>query len=76
MSECSVLQHMRLLHPWDFPGKGTGVGCQFPSPEDLPDPEIEPGSPILQADALPSEPPGEKAIVYLTAIINKKLWSI
>ena len=18
---------MRLLHPWDFPGKGTGVGC-------------------------------------------------
>ena len=19
----------RLLHPWDFPGKNTGVGCQF-----------------------------------------------
>ena len=25
---------------------------------DLPDPGIEPGSPALQADALPSEPPG------------------
>ena len=36
------------------------VGClgsvdkimPFPSPEDLPDPGIEPGSPALQADAL------------------------
>ena len=26
---------------------------------DLPDPRIEPGSPSLQADALPSEPPGK-----------------
>ena len=29
----------------------------FPSPGDLPDPGIEPGSPARQADALPSEPP-------------------
>ena len=34
-------------------------GLPFPSPGDLPDPAIEPGSPALQADALPSEPPGE-----------------
>ena len=34
-------------------------GLPFPSPEDLPDPGIEPGSPALQADALPSEPPGK-----------------
>ena len=32
-------------------------GLPFPSPGDLPDPGIEPGSPALQADALPSEPP-------------------
>ena len=32
-------------------------GLPFLSPEDLPDPEIEPGSPALQADALTSEPP-------------------
>ena len=28
----------------------------FPSPGDLPDPGIEPQSPALQADSLPSEP--------------------
>ena len=33
------------------------IGLPFPSPGDLPDPGIEPGSPTLQADALPSEPP-------------------
>ena len=31
----------------------------FPYPGDLPDSGIEPGSPALQADALPSEPPGK-----------------
>ena len=34
-------------------------GLPFPSPRDLPDPGIEPGSPTLQADALTSEPPGK-----------------
>ena len=34
-------------------------GLPFPSPGDLPDPGIEPRSPTLQADALPSEPPGK-----------------
>ena len=34
-------------------------GLPFPSPGNLPDPGIEPGSPTLQADALPSEPPGK-----------------
>ena len=34
-------------------------GLPFPSPGDLPDPGIEPGSPALQADALPSETPGK-----------------
>ena len=34
-------------------------GLPFPSPENLPDPGIEPESPALQADSLPSEPPGK-----------------
>ena len=34
-------------------------GLPFPSPGDLPNPGIEPRSPALQADALPSEPPGK-----------------
>ena len=31
----------------------------FPFSEDLPNPGIEPGSPTLQADSLPAEPPGK-----------------
>ena len=38
-------------------------GLPFPSPGDLPNPGMEPGSPALQADALPSEPPG-KPVIY------------
>ena len=34
-------------------------GFPFPSPGDLPTSGIEPGSPALQADSLPSEPPGK-----------------
>ena len=34
-------------------------GLPFPSPGDLPNPRIEPGSPTLQADTLPSELPGK-----------------
>ena len=36
-------------------------GLPFPSPGDLPNPGIDPGSPALQADALPSEPSGKAA---------------
>ena len=31
----------------------------FPSPGDLPDPGIEPGSPALEADSLPTEIQGK-----------------
>ena len=34
-------------------------GLPFPSPGDLPNPEIEAGLPALQADSLQSEPPGK-----------------
>ena len=37
-------------------------GLPFPSPGDLPDPGIEPGSPALEADTLTSEPPGKHQI--------------
>ncbi|MDP0989565.1 hypothetical protein Q6249_28445, partial [Klebsiella pneumoniae] len=33
-------------------------GLPFPSPGDLPNPWIDPKSPVLQADSLPSEPSG------------------
>ena len=38
-------------------------GLPFPSPGDLPNTGIEPGSPSLQADALPSEPPGKPNVI-------------
>ena len=34
-------------------------GLPFPSPGDLQDPGFEPRSPALQADSIPSEPPGK-----------------
>ena len=37
----------------------------FPSPGDLPDPGIEPRSPALQADSLPTELPGKPWIIML-----------
>ena len=39
-------------------------GLPFPSPGDLPDPGIKPGSPTLEADALTSESPG-KILIYI-----------
>ena len=43
----------------EFPRQEYWRGLPFPSPRDLPNPGIEPRSPTLQADALPSEPPGK-----------------
>ena len=43
-------------------------GLPFPSPGDLPDPGIEPRSPSLQADALPSEPPGKQSVHSLVTL--------
>jgi len=43
-------------------------GLPLPSPEDLPDPGVEPGSPALQVDFLLSQPPGRPH-----AFINQSL---
>ena len=40
-------------------------GLPFPPPGDLPNPWIEPRSPALQADSLPSEPPGKSLSRFL-----------
>ena len=61
--------HMALLS-MEFFRQEYWSGLPFPSPGDLPDPGMEPGSPALQADSLPSEPPGKPSTVR--AIIKKK----
>ena len=45
-------------------------GLPFPSPGDLPDPGIKPGSPTLQADALPSESWGSNTLVLKQVLIS------
>ena len=40
-------------------------GLSLSSPGHLPNPGIEPGSPALQADSLPSEPAGKQILKFL-----------
>ena len=69
MSPCAVAYQTPLS--MDSPGKNTGVSLPFPSPGDLPDPGIEPGSPALQADSLLTEPPG-KPFLYCVSYLTSK----
>ena len=45
-----------------FPRQEYWRGLPFPSPGDLPNPGMEPGFPALQADTLPSGPPGKAVL--------------
>ena len=49
----------RLLCPWGFSRQEYWSGWPCPPPGGRPNPGIEFGSPRLQADSLPSEPPGK-----------------
>ena len=49
-------------------------GLPFSSPTDLSHPGTEPRSPALQADALPSEPPGKKVQIKSTGAELLKTW--
>ena len=70
MVKVKSLSCVRLFAtPWTVAYQSKGFsrqeywsGLPFPSPEDLPDPGIQPRSPALQADALTSEPPGKQPI--------------
>ena len=59
---CSVTSNSLPPHglygPRNFPGQNIGVRY-FPSPGDLLNPGIEPRSPTLQADSLPTKPQGK-----------------
>ena len=55
----------------EFSSQEYWSGLPLPSLGDLPDPGIELRSPALQADALPSEPPG-KPFVIETKVQNAR----
>ena len=48
-------------------------GLPFPSPGNLPNPGIKPGSPALEADALTSEPPENKMWNTVKTVLRGKL---
>ena len=48
-------------------------GQPIPAPGDLPDPGTEFGSPALQADSLPSEPPEMPLVVSLVIVFKRKI---
>ena len=65
-----LLSHVQLFStPWTaalqvplsmgFSGQEYSSGLPCPPPGDLPNPRIEPRSPSLQVDSLPTEPPGK-----------------
>ena len=66
---CSLLSHVLLCDPVICSSPGSSVqgfsrqeywsGLPCPSLGDLSNPGIKSGSPVLQADSLPSEPPGK-----------------
>ena len=48
-------------------------GLPFSSPGDLPNPEIKPRSLTLEADSLPSEPPGKTMEVVKVKVVQSCL---
>ena len=64
-----------LCHPIDYSPPGPSVNrilqvriwewVSIPFPRDLPYPGIEPGSPVLKVDSLPSEPLGKHHYPYI-----------
>ena len=60
MLKCLLLSHVSLF--MEFSRQEYWSGLLFPSPKDLPDPGIKPGSPELQACSLPSEAPEKPSV--------------
>ena len=60
-----------------IPREGYWSGLPFPSLEDLPDPDTEAGSPALQEDSIPFEPPGkplQNRVTIYESTSDKILW--
>ena len=66
---CDPMDYSRLAPlSTEFSREAYGSGLSFPSPRDLLDPGIEPGSFGLQADSLLSKPPREARFILTPAI--------
>ena len=75
-----------LCNPMDCCPPGSSVygisrqeywsGLPFPSPGDLPNPEIKPMSPALAGRFFIAEPPGKATMEYYSAIKRNEIWII
>ena len=71
---CSVVSNSLQCHGLyrpSFSRPEPWSGQPFPSPRDLPDPEIESGSPALQADSLPAETAHMHRMSVKKNVLNK-----
>ena len=68
----------RFLCPWNSPGKNTGVGSHSLFQEIFPtqgsNPGIEPRSPTLRADSLPSKAPRKSLFFLVEANSTPMVW--
>ena len=85
MVKVKLLSHVQLFAtPWTvayqaplsmgFSRQEYWSGLPFPSPGDLPDPEMEPRASALQEDALPSEPLGKPTIYFYFLPHPHSMW--
>ena len=86
ISSIQSLNRVRLFAtPWtvahqaplsmEFSREAYWSGLPCPPPGDLPDPGIKPSCPALQANSLPSEPPGKPHKCFAAAAAAKSLQS-
>ena len=59
------LQPARFICPWRFSRQEYWSGLPFSSSGYLPNPRIEPRSPALQVDSLPTKPPGKSTDITM-----------
>ena len=78
---CQLLRHVRLFVTprimarqaplsLGFSRQKYWSGVPVSSPGELPDPRIEPGSPTLQANSLPSESSGKPKYAFNMIVLN------
>ena len=66
----SLLFNMVSICPWNSPGQNTGVGSRSLLQGNLSNPGIEPRSPALQVDSLPTEPLCISKVYFLPPLIS------
>ena len=59
VQSCPTVRDLMDCSPWNSPGQNTRVDSLSLLQGDLPNPEIQPRSPSLQADSLPAESQGK-----------------